>query len=143
MLVLTITTNVATSGTFPVFFMFTSSADESLWPLVIKEVVIACLFSGKTLIKLCFVFWEVFNNNNVGHSWSPSRIVVFTSITDDLVRCGQSQTVFSLENYGYPNKQFYKIERIFRAINKIFILLLQLNLFLEQHLSYNSVLIIL
>jgi hypothetical protein len=100
MLVLTVTTDVEPPGAFPVFSMVTSSADEALGPPKFKEVIIAGLFSGKTFIKLCFVFWEVFKNHNVGHSWSPSRILVFTSITDDLVRCGQSQTVFSLENYG-------------------------------------------
>jgi hypothetical protein len=104
MLVLTVTADVEPPGTFPVCSMFTSSADESLGPPLLKEVIIACLFSGKTFIKLCFVLWEVFCNNNVGHSWSPSMIVVFTSITDDLVRCGQLHKSFSLEYYGYADK---------------------------------------
>jgi hypothetical protein len=101
MLVLTVTTDVKSPGAFPVFSMLTSSTDEALGPPFFKEVLIACLLSGKTFIKLCFVLWEVFNNNKVGHNWSPSTIVVFTSITDDLVRCGQSDKhFFPLEYYG-------------------------------------------
>jgi hypothetical protein len=104
MLVLTVTADVNSPGTFPVCSMFTSSADKPLGPPVFKEVLIACLFSGKTFIKLCFILWEVFNNHNVGHSWSPSRYVVFTSITDDLVRCGHSYKSSLLEYYRYAEK---------------------------------------
>jgi len=75
--------------------MFTSSTDEPLGPLGFKEVIITCLLSGKTFIKLYFVLWEVFSNHKVGHNWSPSIVVVYTSITDDLVRCGQSHDSFS------------------------------------------------
>jgi hypothetical protein len=100
MLVLAVTTDVKSPGAFPVLSMFTSSTDKALGPPFFKEVLIARLLSGKVFIKLCFVFWEVFNSNKVGHSWSPSKVVVFTSITDDLVRSGQSDNFFSLEYYG-------------------------------------------
>jgi hypothetical protein len=95
MLVLTVTTDVQSPGTFPVRCMFTSSTDKPLGPLGFKEVIITCLLSGKTFIKLYFVLWEVFSNHKIGHNWSPSMVVVYTSITDDLVRCGQSHDSFS------------------------------------------------
>jgi len=80
MLVLTVTTDVKSPGAFPVLSVFTSSTDKALGPPFFKEVLIACLLSGKTFIKLGFILWEIFSDYKVGHNWSPSLKLLFLPV---------------------------------------------------------------